>query len=267
MQNKERSVLLVIDAQNDFHDKVPMATLPVPGATDDTARIADFIGKVNPSTIFSSLDSHYSLDIAHPAWWTDATGKMVGPFTLITADDIKNGKYIPRIDYKRSLSYVEALEANGEFQHFIWPEHCLIGSEGQALHPVYFNAIRNWMNVNSKWVNFINKGVNPYTEHFGIFRANVPLPQDPSTDVNQGIFSTMNDHDVIYLAGQARTHCVANSLRQMLQIAPQLASKLVILEDCMSNVAGLPDDFYKYVDSIYADAISKGVRVAKSKDI
>lgn len=261
-----KAALLVIDAQNDFHD-IPTATLPVTGAVKDTERIATFIEKVNPGTIFASQDSHYSLDIAHTAWWDDSKGNRVSPFTLILAEDINNGKYIPRIDPIRSKKYVETLEANGEFKHFIWPDHCLIGSEGHAFHPVFFAVIKEWMNKNKRWVNFITKGVNPYTEHFGIFRSNVPLPEDPATDVNQGIFQTLNSHDIVYLAGQARTHCVANSLRQMLQIAPQLAPKLIVLEDCMSNVGGLPADFYQLVDDIYADAVKQGVRVAKSTDI
>lgn len=262
----QKTALLVIDAQNDFHD-IPSATLPVPGATDDTQRIAKFIKDQNPSTIFASLDSHYSLDISHPDWWENPDGSIVSPFILITADDIRNGKYVPRIDPKRSLEYVENLEANGEFSHFIWPEHCLIGTTGHALHPAFFDACKGWMSKNLKWVNFINKGVNPYTEHFGIFRANVPLNEDPSTQVNQGIFTALNTHDTIYLAGQARTHCVANSLRQMLQISPQLSSKLVVLEDCMSDVQGLPTDFYDYVDSIYADAKAAGVKFEKSINI
>jgi nicotinamidase/pyrazinamidase len=263
---QQNTALLVIDAQNDFHD-IPSATLPVPGATADTGRIADFIKNQNPKTIFASLDSHYSLDISHPAWWENADGTEVTPFTLITVDDIQNGKYVPRIDPKRSLQYVQDLQDNGEFSHFIWPEHCLIGTPGQALHPVFFDAVSAWMKKNLRWVNFINKGVNPYTEHFGIFRANVPLPTDPSTQVNQGIFTALNNHDTIYLAGQARTHCVANSLRQMIQIAPQLAPKLVVLTDCMSDVAGLPADFYAYVDSIYADAGKAGVRFETSNNI
>ena len=57
------SVLLVIDAQNDFHD-IPGAALPVAGAVKDTERIAQFIRKINPKTIFASLDSHYS----NPRW-------------------------------------------------------------------------------------------------------------------------------------------------------------------------------------------------------
>ncbi len=255
--------VLVIDGQNDFHDIVG-AALPVTGAVRDIERTAHFIGKINPLTIFASLDSHYSLDISHPAWWANADGTFVNPFTLIKSDDIKNGKYVPRIDPARSLNYVEALEANGEFSHFVWPEHCLIGTVGQALHPVFFNALKDWMNANKRWVNFINKGTNPYTEHFGIFRANVPLKEDPSTQVNQGIFQALSTHDEIYLVGQAETHCVVNSLKQMLEIAPQLASKIIVLKDCMSPVPGLPQDFYAYVQGIFDDAEKKGVTIAKS---
>jgi len=123
------------------------------------------------------------------------------------------------------------------------------------------------MAKNLRWVNFITKGVNPFTEHFGIFRANVPVSDDSATDINQNVFNVLNNHDEIYLAGQARTHCVANSLKQLLQIAPNLASKIVVLEDCMSNVAGLPTDFYDMVDGIYTNAIAQGVRYAKSTDI
>lgn len=260
------SVLIVIDGQNDFHD-ISIATLAVPGACKDSQRIADFIKKVNPSKIFASLDTHYSLDIAHTAWFRDSKGNPVSPFTIIKPEDIENGKYVAVIDPKRTLEYLKALEANGEFQHMLWPDHCLEGSEGQALFPVFFDALKGWMNKNLRWVNFITKGVNPYTEHFGIFRANVPLPEDPSTQVNQGIFQVLNSYDVLFLAGQARTHCVANSLKQMLQIAPQLAPKIVVLEDCMSNVAGLPPDFYAYVDKIYADAKSQGISVVKSTDV
>ncbi len=262
----KKTVLLVIDAQNDFHD-IATAALPVTGAVKDTQRIADFISKQDPSTIFASLDSHYSLDIAHPTWWSDSKGNIVGPFTPISSADIENGKYTARVQPTRSLAYVKALEANGEFSHFIWPEHCLMGSEGQALHPIFFDAIKKWMGDDLKWVNFINKGVNPFTEHFGIFRANVPLTEDPATQVNQGIFQVLNSHDIVYLAGQARTHCVANSLKQMLEIAPQLASKIVVLEDCMSDVPGLPQDFYNHVDNMYKDAASKGVQFAKSTNV
>lgn len=263
---QNNTALLIIDAQNDFHD-IPGAALGVPGAVKDTERTANFIAKVNPRTIFATQDSHYLLDIAHPTWFNDAKGNPVSPFTMIDPDDVRNGKYDPIIDPVRTLKYLDDLKANGEFTHTIWPPHCLIGTPGQAFHPVFFDALRDWMIKNKRWVVFIRKGENPYTEHFGAFRANVPIPEDPNTQVNQGIFKTINDHDDVFLGGQAKTHCDINTLRQMIQIAPQLASKIVVLEDLMSPVPGLPADFYTYVDSLYAEAKKAGVRFAKSTDI
>jgi len=262
----KRTALLAIDVQRDFHD-IPGAALPVTGSVKDTERLCEFVKKFNPSSIFTSLDSHHSMDISHPAWWKKPNGDFVDPFTLITASDVENGKYIPRIDPKRSLEYVKHLEANGEFMHFIWPEHCLIGTQGHALMPEYHQALADWSKKNLTWVNYINKGVNPFTEHFGIFRANVEMAEDANTQINQGLFQTLNSFDEIYLAGQARSHCVVNSMKQLLEIAPALASKLIILEDGMSDVAGLPQDFYDMVNKMYTDAIAKGVRTAKITDL
>ena len=264
--SKIKRAMVNIDLQGDFHDDIIGATLPVPGSGEDAKKLVKFIEKVNPDTIFSSMDSHYDLDISHPAWWLKADGSHVSPFTLITSDAIKNGEFNAVIDPTASLKYVEELEATKEFLHFIWPEHCIMGSAGHNLHPVYAAALRDWSLKNKKWVNFINKGVNPFTEHFGIFRANVPMASDASTQVNQGVFVTLNNHDEIFLAVQARTHCDANSLRQLLQIAPYLAPKVIVLEDCMSDVGGLPNDFYESVDKIYADAYAMGVRKARSTD-
>lgn len=261
------SSLITIDIEECFmpHNN---NLLGVPGALEDAQRTADFIDKHSTELldIFASIDSHYKLDISHPTWWKKADGKFVDPFTPITADDILNGKYTPVIDPVGSLKYVQALESNKEFGHFIWPEHAIIGTFGQTLVPVFTDALDRWMDKNKKWVWYINKGIDPSTEHFGIFRANIPN-SNPSTEVNQGIFRILEQRDTIYLAGQARTHCVANSLRQMLQIAPQLASKIVVLEDCMSNVSGLPPDFYTYVDSIYEDAKKQGVRFTQSTNV
>lgn len=260
-----KTALLVIDFQNDFMP-LPNSPLGVPGAIEDVERTIKFIKNINPTTIFSSLDTHYNLDISHPSWWTKSNGDFVDPFTLITSQDVLDGKYVPRVDPVGSLKYVQALEANGEFLHFIWPEHCLKGSEGQALYKPYFEALCEWQSENLKWVNFIDKGVHPFTEHFGIFRANVPN-NDTTTQVNQGIFQTLNNHDQIYLVGEAQTHCVANSLKQLLEIAPQLASKIVVLEDCMSKIPGLQDDFYVSVDKIYADAKNQGVQFTNHNNV
>jgi nicotinamidase/pyrazinamidase len=261
----QKTCVIAIDIQNDFMD-IPDAPLKVEGAVRDAQIFSNWIAKYNPTSIISSLDSHYALDISHPLWWRDGKGNPIKPFIPITYDDIESGKYVARIDPKRSAQYVKDLEDNGEFGHFIWAEHCLIGTKGHALLPVYFDALKEWSNKNLRWVNFINKGINPATEHFGIFRANVPIAQDPNTQVNQSLFQTLNTYDQIFIAGQARNFCVINSLKQLLEIAPNLAPKLVILEDCTSDVVGMPDDFCAKVDGLYANAKSLGVNFQKSTD-
>jgi nicotinamidase/pyrazinamidase len=264
--SKTNDCALVIDVQNDFLP-LPGSTLKVEGGIEDSERLCDWIDKFPLSAIFTSLDTHHALDISHPAWWKEANGDFVDPFTPISSDDIKNGKYMARIDPVGSLNYVETLEANGEFNHFIWPEHCIIGTPGHNLYARYSDTLRNWSKKNLRWVNYINKGVNPYTEHFGIFRANVVKAEDSNTQVNQSIFTALNTFDRIFLAGQARSHCVVNSLKQLLEIAPNLAPKVHIMEDCMSDVQGLPTDFYVYVQSLYDKAIAQGVKVVRSTDL
>lgn len=263
--NKMNSALLVIDNQIDFMD-LPGSALPVTGAVKDTERLVAAMAKTAFGAIFTSLDTHHTLDISHPAWWKKPDGSFVDPFTVITPDDVREGKFTARIDPARSLQYLDDLKANGEFQHMVWTEHCIEGSAGHALLPIYAQALKEFEMDNLRWVNYIRKGENPFTEHFGIFRANVPMASDPNTNVNQGIFQTLNTFDEIYLSGQARSHCVANSLKQLLEIAPNLASKLIIIEDTMSDVPGLPQDFYNYVQTIYDGAIAKGVRTIKSTD-
>ncbi len=264
-KNGTNTALLAIDVQNDFMD-LPNSALPVTGAVEDAKRLCKLIEKYPLDGIFTSMDTHHTLDISHPAWWKQANGDFVNPFTLITPEDVKDGKYNARVDPKGSLKYLEDLKANGEFQHMVWTEHCKFGTPGHNLFEDYCKVLEDWSKKHMRWVNYIRKGENPFTEHFGIFRANVPIQADPNTNVNQGIFQSLNEFDTILLSGQARSHCVVNSLRQLVTIAPNLAPKVVILTDTMSDVPGLPQDFYDYVQTIYDEAIKLGVKTAKSTD-
>ena len=112
----------------------------------------------------------------------------------------------------------------------------------------------------------ITKGSNPFTEHFGAFRANIPQANDPSTQVNQMLLQQLQTLDVLYFTGEARSHCVANSLRQLCDDAPALLPKMVILDDGMSDVQGLPGDFYVGVQAIYDRAKTMGAQFAKTTD-
>ena len=58
------------------------------------------------------------------------------------------------------------------------------------------------------------------------------------------------------MAGEAKSHCVANSLKQVLDESPDFAAKLIVLEDAMSNVTG----FETLADPIYDRAKQMGVK-------
>lgn len=265
MNNK--IALLIIDGQIDFMD-LPGSALPVAGATKDMDRVIAFIkaNKAEIGNISATLDSHRTIDIAHPSFWMKADGSPIDPFTPIFSADITSGKYTARFNPQWANSYVDKLEKQGEFTHFIWPYHCLIGSEGASMYKPLHKAINEWEAEAGRAVNFVTKGDNPYTEHFGALRANIEMPEDPKTQLNQGLIQQLMRWDMVYLAGEAKSHCVANTLRQIYKEVPQLASKLTILTDCMSDVQGLPKEFYEEVDKIYDTAKTAGVKFAKSTD-
>ncbi|PWJ55260.1 nicotinamidase-related amidase [Dyadobacter jejuensis] len=232
----ETTALLIIDAQYDFCH--PNGALYVPGAEQDVQRIAALIGEQGEqiTEIFVSLDQHRVMDIAHPLFWEDPNGTTVAPFTRITAQAVREGRWIPRRQPEAVLQYLDTLEQQGSFQHFIWPEHCLIGTPGAALDATIAEAIVSWSHRTGRDYTAVVKGLNPLSEHFGIFRAQVPVAGDEGTSLNQPLLDRLSSFDRLLVCGEARSHCVATSIQQIIDYAPELVKKLVILTDCMSDV-------------------------------
>jgi len=251
MNNK--IALLVIDGQNDFCS--PTGSLFVPGAEQDMERLAKFVTDFKSDIDFIGLtmDSHQVIDISHPSFWEDKDGNPPAPFTIISSADVENGVWTPRYAPLEAAKYLQSLESDGEYPHCIWPEHCVIGTEGAAIVKVLMEAVKDWARQ-GKFFQVVAKGTYPLTEHFGAFRANVPVAGHPETQLNQNLIHKLESYQKIYFAGEAKSHCVANTLKQVLDF-PSLASKLIILEDCMSNVP----TFETLADPIYAKAKSMNV--------
>lgn len=254
------SAFLIIDTQFDFCH--PSGALFVPGADRDVDRIAGLIRRYPDRIdhIVVTLDTHHLLDIAHPLFWKDADGVHPAPFTRITADDVDAGRWVPQFFPDKARQYVRDLDANGQFAHFIWPEHCLIGSRGAALHDTLLDALKEWSRERERDYVAVQKGLYALTEHFGIFRAQVPDPAVPETQLNTALIADLDRFDVIYLMGEAKSHCVANSLEQLLDYAPTLVPKVVIVSDCTSDVTGLGH----LADPIYQEARTRNVRFMES---
>jgi nicotinamidase/pyrazinamidase len=270
MNQRKKNALLIIDAQYDFCN--PNGALFVPGAEEDNKRLANFIlnNLDEIDYMATTLDSHHLNDIAHPSFWKDKDGNNPPAFSVITAQDVRDGKWTPRFHHQtKILDYLEALHTQGEFVHVIWPPHCLIGSKGHAIDDVIFEAIKSYEYKGKTCVK-VTKGTHPLTEHFGAFRAQVPIQNEPSTQVNMPLLQTLAEYQDIYLAGQAKSHCVANTLKQALEYVPDLAKKIIVLEDCMSNVPGGPAaniTFEQLAQPIYDNARAAGVRFASSVNV
>ena len=91
-QDRERVLFLGIDVQQDFMDH---GALGVPGAHGDVERmtrfIYDYMEKI--SNIAVSMDTHTPHQIFHPCWWIDEQGEHPAPYTVITLQDLDQGKY------------------------------------------------------------------------------------------------------------------------------------------------------------------------------
>lgn len=264
----KKNALLIIDPQNSFCNPGDVngkgkGSLYVVGAEKDMERLSGWINQNSNEIDFIAItiDSHQPNDIAHPSFWQDKDGNFPQPFTVITSKDVESGVWTPRFDPKRCLEYLINLENQGEYPHLIWPPHCLIGSEGAAIYQPLMDSIINWT-IRGKFYQTVTKGTYPFSEHFGAFQAQIPDPQRPETQLNQNLIRTLETYQNVYLAGEAKSHCVANSLKQVLNEAPMLAAKFIVLEDCMSNVTG----FETLAIPIYDKAKQMGVRFAKSSD-
>ena len=263
--------LLIIDPQVDFCDGQANGALPVSGAYNDMVRLAAFIDRMGAriDDISVTLDSHRTIDIAHPAWWINSKGTNPAPFTLITVADVEAGVWTPRNPAfrQRSLDYVRKLETNGKYVLIIWPEHCLIGSPGHAVHPVLFDALRRWEKNEFAMINYVTKGANPFTEHYSAVQAEVPDPQDPDTMLNSDLITSLQDSDVILIAGEALSHCVKATVTDIADsIGPEHVRKFVFLEDCSSPVAAVPGgpDFPAIGQAFVADMKKRGMQTSLS---
>jgi len=259
----KKVALFIIDPQNDFC--LPTGALYVKNAEHDMDRLSNFIDKnVNKiDYIAITQDSHHVIDISHPNFWMDKDGKNPNPFTIITSKDIENGIWSPRFFPQEAVKYINQLESQNEFPHCIWPEHCIIGSEGAAIYGQLMDSIIKW-SKKGKFYGVFTKGTYPLTEHFGALRANVEITGRPETQLNQDLIKILEKYDEIYISGEAKSHCVCSTLRQVMDLDfTDLAKKIIILDDCMSPVPG----FETIADPIYERARKMDIKFVKSTDI
>lgn len=239
-QDKDRILLLCIDMQNSFMEG---GELGVPDSHGDVENLTRWIyGNMEKITqITVSIDTHNPFQVFHRCWWIDEDGNNPPPMTAITMQDLNEGKWKPVVNPIGSINYVENLEKLGKKTLVIWPYHCLQGSFGHALEGQFSNMIYFHSVAKKSIVDRMVKGTDPMTEMYGIFKAEY----DPKNRVNIAFLNKIEKFDKVIIAGEAKSHCVYESIKQILDHYQDdiiTTKKIYILEDCMSNIPGFEDE-------------------------
>lgn len=240
--------LLIIDPQNDFCD-LPNAALPVTGANNDMLRLAQWITQHGNtlSSITVTLDSHHVYDIAHPSFWVNPEGNHPSPYTPVSLAEVEQGLWKP-VDSTQQTAVIQYLRST---PLFIWPEHCLVGTWGHNIHQELNGVLQQWERTQRKACHMLFKGLNPYTEHFSAFEADMPLQHDPETCFSTQRIPQLITADTIVIAGEALSHCVASSVRSLIShLGPDIATKMIVLRDCTSAVPGFEPKGDEFIEEI-----------------
>lgn len=287
-KDEYRICLLLIDMQITFC--IPGFELFVGGrsgrgAVDDTIRICKFIYQnLNVITqIILTMDTHQAFQIFHDIALIDNEGNHPQPFSLISEEDIAKGKWRLSDSFKNQLGlnnedakeylrhYVRELAKEGKYQFTIWPYHAMLGGIGHAIVPaieeaVFFHAISR----ESQPI-FEIKGNLPLTENYSVLGPEV-IHDHKGNKVgkkNTELIDRLLSYDVIIIAGEAKSHCVAWTVNDLLNEInsrdPSLAGKVYLLEDCTSPVV-VPGamDYTDEADSAYNRFSQSGMHVVKS---
>jgi len=291
-QDDTRIGLLLVDVQNTFC--LPGFELYVggrsgKGAIEDNIRLCQFIYRNlhRITHIIATMDTHVAMQIFHPVFWINDKGEHPTPAnTIISPQDIENGVWqvnpavvpnFPDWDYESlqayALHYARHLDSTGKYPLMIWPYHGKLGSIGHALvssieEALFFHSI-----ARNSQTQYEIKGNNPLTENYSVLRPEVTQDHHGNAiaQENRALIDQLLSLDQLLIAGQAKSHCVAwtvdDLLSEIQQQDPNLAQNLYLLEDCTSPVV-VPGqlDFTEQADQAFASFEQAGMKLVKSTE-
>lgn len=269
-EDHEKVAVILVDYQHDFVD--PTGTLYVPGSQQDVGRFLSwfYANADRITSIYASLDTHVPFQIFYGAWWKNPkTGEHPQPFTTITAEDVASMKWVPVIQSSWSMRYVHLLKEKAKKDLMIWPHHTMEGTLGHMLVAPISEAIAWHSAARHTQPTYVVKGRTIRTEYYGIFGAEVPDPDDPESGLNVTLLDAVMKHDRVYVAGEAKSHCVLETERQLIGRfgnAPELLKKLHFLRDCTSSVQHPAIDFDALAEAELTAMQRQGVQVVLSTD-
>jgi nicotinamidase-related amidase len=239
----ERIAVLGIDCQLSFCH--PQGSLYVPGASEDVRRATEWIYRHADriTALYLSLDTHYTHQVFHPAFWRDAQGDMPPAYTQITHDDVARGAWSPArgSDRDLALEYTKRLEEGRRYTLTVWPFHTMLGGTSHALVPALMEAAVFHAVARDERTRFEMKGRARHTEMYSILSPEVQtLGGARVGDFHERLYEELIGYDRVYVFGEAKSHCVLATLNDLaariVDDDAKLTDKIWILEDAMSPV-------------------------------
>jgi nicotinamidase-related amidase len=284
LEDSFRICLVAVDVQNTFC--IPGYELYVHGAENDNRRLCEFLyrnlGAI--TAIIPTLDTHRAMQIFHPAWLVDDEGRHPAPYTLVTTEDVESGRWRinpPAVestgieaDYaqRQLLDYTRKLAEGGKYDLTIWPYHAMLGGIPHALvsaieEAIFFHTIARYSQPA-----FQVKGDNPLTEHYSVLGPEIT--QGPGGEAIAGrndlLIQQLSLYDVIIVGGQAKSHCVAWTIADLLEGDDEreraLAPRTYLLEDCTSPVVVPGMDYTAEANAAFERFAAAGMHVVRSTE-
>jgi nicotinamidase-related amidase len=231
------------------------------------------------------MDTHQAMQIFHATFLVDHEGKHPPPYTLVSAEDVRQGRWKfnpaiaqslgidPHYGQEHLLHYTAELEQKQKYDLTIWPYHAMLGGLGHALvsaveEAVFFHSIARYSRPD-----FEIKGSNPLTEHYSVIGPEVVTGPDGEQIATRSgkFFEKARGFDAVVIAGQAKSHCVAWTIEDLLEDIrlhdASLAQKVYLLEDCSSPVV-VPGviDYTDQADAAYRRFAEAGMHLVRSAD-
>jgi nicotinamidase-related amidase len=289
-QDGIRVCLMPIDVQNTFC--VPGFELFVGGrsgrgAVEDNIRLCRFIYRnlAAITQISPTIDSHRALQIFHSVFLVNEQGEHPEPYTLVSLQDVEKSRwrFNPAVatalgvsasyGQRTLLHYVRKLKEGGKYDLTIWPYHAMIGGVGHALvaaveEAIFFHSIARYSQPG-----FQIKGDNSFTENYSVLSPEVLEDAEGKAIAHRNIkfIENLLEFDAVVIAGQAKSHCVAwtidDLLDELLISNEKLVEKVYLLEDCTSPVV-IPGvvDYTDRADAAFKRFSDAGMHVVRSTD-
>jgi len=289
-EDRFRTCLVVVDVQNTFGTpgfELFVAGRSGTGALDDNRRLCEFVYRNLSSLtqVVATLDTHQAFQIFHSPFLVDEVGEHPHPFTLVSVADVESGRW--RVDLHAAetlgvdpgyaqehlLAYTRALAEGGKYDLTVWPFHAMLGGIGHALVSAVEEAVFFHSVARRSQTLFEAKGRNPLTEHYSALGPEVLTDRDgePLGTRNTALIERLLTYDAVLVAGQAKSHCVAWTVDDLLHDPTVrergLLGRLYLLEDCTSPVV-VPGavDYTDDADAAFARFADAGVHVVRSTE-